>query len=288
MIHTVNDDVFHRRRQICFYRSSTNVRSLRKKKKKQQQAERTERPTVLRIRHIRLDPWDPGPRVDNEDARDLPDIPARLRASTTESGSRPPFAEASRIPPFDPRRRSADEPAQSGGRLPPSPPPPVSFDGWNKKMGGALNAPGPDLSPGRGRRGRTLEIPEIGLPSLSLPPCRLSVPLTFSARPTTRPASIARPNGGWEGEGAGRGGREGGDSGRDNERGEWMKTANHRCSLRGDSRREYQEIPRYGSGQRQPCCCWRCCRHRLRWSSNKVMGLARTRLSLLGREHLGD
>lgn len=38
-----------------------------------------------------------------------------------------------------------------------------SFDRWNKKMGGALDVPGLDLSPRRGERGRTLD-PSVPFP----------------------------------------------------------------------------------------------------------------------------
>jgi len=117
-------------------------------------------PTSLRIRQ-------PGPRLGRESPpaktrEDLADIPARASAaSTTESGHirrlRGPANSAVRLVRVrGGAARHNRDPLPVPPQPPPPPPLPGSFDGWNKKMGGALNAPGPDLSPGRGRRGRTL------------------------------------------------------------------------------------------------------------------------------------
>jgi len=130
---------------------------------------------------------------------DLADIPARVSAaSTTESGRirrlRGPANSAVRLV-----RVRGGAARHNRDRPPPPlpvPPPPCpcllgSFDGWNKKMGGALNAPGPDLSPGRGRRGRTLGtsvgpfLPPILFPCLPEP---LDLPRSPVPPPARRPS----------------------------------------------------------------------------------------------------
>jgi hypothetical protein len=136
-------------------------------------------------------------------------------------------------------------------------------------MGGALDVPGPDLSLRRGE-------PRPDLRS------RRSLSLLSFARarfpPRARVSSLARHR-------RKRSVRGGEWKGRRREQVDENGQPSAACAATHDRniKRSCCTDPDKGSCCCCCCCCcWRCCRHRLRRSSNKVMGSARTRLSLLG------
>lgn len=137
---------------------------------------------------------------------------------------------------------------------------PGSFDGWNKKMGGALDVPGPDLSLRRGE-------PRPDLRSVGpFPSSRSFGPL--SAPRVSPLLAVHRQT---------RSG--GGELGQTREQVDENGQPSAACAATHDGNIKRSCYTDKGSCC---CCCCRCCRHHPRWSSNKVMGLAPTRLSLLG------
>lgn len=204
----------------------------------------------LRIRHPkpRLDSGIPG-TMKHLVTADLPDIPA--------SEHRRQNLDASRLRAREFRGRRSTAGRQTGIGVSPS-----SFDGWNKKMGGALDVPGPDLSLRRGE-------PRPDLRSVGPFPSSCSFGPLSSPRvsPLARPSTEEERGEEWKGR----------QRGQVDENGQPLAA----CAATHDRniKRSCYTDPDKGS---RCCCCWRCCRHRLRWSSNKVMGFARTRLSLLG------
>lgn len=177
-----------------------------------------------RIRHPRprLGFWDP-PMRNPRATTDLPDIPASEHRRQNLDTSLYSFGVVGvpRIPRF-PRALNGHGAVRSYGkagemnrlhRLL------LSFAGWNKKMGGALDVPGPDLSLRDGRDGTVRDESRLGLRSVD--------PFPSTVRPDRSvPPLVSSPSVlSFSREAAGR--MEGSRT-----RGEWMKTANHRQPAR--------------------------------------------------------
>jgi len=136
-------------------------------------------------------------------------------------------------------------------------------------MGGALDVPGPDLSLRRGESRPDLR--SVGPFSLLSFVQAAFLPARFASPPLAGPSTEGERRGEWKGR----------------RRGQVDENGQPPAACAATHDRNIKRSCHTNSDKGSCCCCcccccWRCCRHRLRWSSNKVMGFVRTRLSLLG------